>query len=318
MSKEKFYVVQVKGDLDTNKLQEIIDRSKSDYSCDGHEEFSLSEEEVDEILGDDAFCGGDLTDDLMERLESEAQKTFKFYFTGNDSSSCAKSFKEYLTSLNISEVVIEENEDQDWNENWKKHYKPIYLDKFVILPVWDSEKELDSEKEKIVINPGMGFGTGTHETTRQCMLSLLDELKEGATLKNCLDFGSGSGILGIAFQKICGGPVDFVDIDQRALDNNKNNSDLNFIDKSPPSNYFLRKDYSPTQTYDLVFANILEHVLLEEFDLIAKTVTTGKTLIVSGLLKEQKESIVSKYSEDFSLKREKNEGDWLALTFIKK
>lgn len=318
MNRAKFYIVSLDPAGGSVSLEEIIQVSKDEYQSDGHEEFSLNEEEVDKILGDEAFCGGDLTEELMAKLESEATKSYKFYFTGLHGDKQSDGFCQWLKSVGIKEYKKEIQEDQDWNESWKVHYKPISLDKFIVLPVWDADTEVEKNKEKIIINPGMGFGTGTHETTRQCMLSLLDEVALGKKFKTCLDLGSGSGILGIAFQKICKGSVDFVDIDERAIENNKNNSDLNFSKEKVESNYYLREKYSVNKEYDLVFANILEPVLLEEYELIESAVGSAKTLIVSGILKEQKETIVNKYSKSFNLTSEKSEGDWMALTFIKK
>lgn len=318
MSKELFYVVNIKDVLDQDDLDEIIRIAKEDYHSAGYEEFSLNEEEVDEILGNDAFCGGDLTDELMERLEKEAAKTFKLFFTGLKARENAEGYLNFLKEAGAKNIFLEEKAVEDWNESWKKHYRPIDLGRFVILPVWDADIEIESKKEKIIINPGMGFGTGTHETTRQCLLSLLEEISEGETFDNCLDFGSGSGILGIGFQKICNGDVDYVDIDSRALDNNKDNLNLNFPNKPLNSGFYLREEFKLEKKYDLVFANILEHVLILEFDLLKDSVKPGKILIVSGLLKEQKENILKKYNSEFELKGEKCEGDWLALTFRKK
>ncbi len=315
MTSKKYYIVT----LDQNEsldIQKIINVSQEEFKSDGYEEFSLNEEQVDEILGEDAFCGGDLTEELMERLETKASKKLKFYFSSSESKPHAQAFREYLIKSHYS-AELSEHEEEDWNESWKQHYEPILLDSFVVLPVWDKDSEIGGDREKIIINPGMGFGTGTHETTRQCMLSLL-ELKGGnENLLNCLDFGSGSGILGISYQKTFLGPVDFVDIDERAIENNKNNSELNFPNKDDQSNYFVRKDFTLKNEYDLVFANILEPVLLEEYETISESVKQGRYLIISGILNEQKNTIMNKYEPAFKLVSEKSEGEWMALTFKK-
>ena len=89
MSDEKFFTVEIKDDLLEEDLLSIISISRSEFQSAGHEEFSLNEDEVDEILGDEAFCGGDLSEELLEKLENEATKTYKFYFTGESASESA-------------------------------------------------------------------------------------------------------------------------------------------------------------------------------------------------------------------------------------
>jgi len=316
MTSSKYYIVTLEnvGVLD---LQALIELSQTEYKSDGYEEFSLNEEQVDEILGEDAFCGGDLTEELMARLEEKASRKLKFYFSEEQAKANSEAFLNYLKGRNLK-AELEEQEEEDWNESWKQHYKPILLDTFVVLPVWEKNSDIGGSREKIIINPGMGFGTGTHETTRQCMLSLLELKSKNEELKNCLDFGSGSGILGISYQKVYSGDVDFVDIDSRAIENNKNNSNLNFVNPKHKSQYYIRTNFSLVKKYDLVFANILEPVLIEEYETISNSVAANKYLIISGILNEQKNSIMKKYQSKFELVFEKSEGDWMALTFKKK
>lgn len=316
MTSSKYYIVTLEN-TDTLDLQKLIEYSQSKFKSDGYEEFSLNEEQVDEILGEDAFCGGDLTEELMKRLEEKASRKLKFYFSSKEAKLHSSAFLKYLIDNNLS-ATLEEQEEEDWNESWKQHYEPILLDSFVVLPVWEKDSDIGGKREKIIINPGMGFGTGTHETTRQCMLSLLELKNKKENLKNCLDFGSGSGILGISYHKIFEGPVDFVDIDKRAIENNKNNSVLNFPSIDEGFNYYVREEYSEKKQYDLVFANILEPVLLAEYQTISEAVGDQKYLIISGILNEQKESIVKKYDSKFEILFEKSEGDWMAITFKKK
>lgn len=318
--KESYYYIVTTSKEDLDKIwNQILEDSREKFFSSGYEEYSLNEEEVDKILGEEAFCGGDLTEDLMEKLESEAQKKFQFYFTGENSKKNSHDFLTYLENLGAKECKVSENREEDWNENWKKHYKPIELDSIIVVPVWETDIVPDTkDKKKVIINPGMGFGTGTHETTRQCLLILQDFVKKDFGFENCLDFGAGSGILGIAFQKYFGKPTDYVDIDLAALENNKENSKLNFKEKLPPSNYFLRSDFNLKDKYSLVFANILEHVLLLEKDLLINALDDNGILIVSGILKEQRESIVENFGDALKVVNERNEGDWLAISFERK
>lgn len=313
--KTTYYVVTIEDELSDEELSALVQISSNDFHSSGYEEFSLNEKEVDKILGKEAFCGGDLSDGLLNHLETEAGKKFRFFFIDEKAKANANSFKDYLYEIGGEKITLNELEEENWIESWKQHYSPIELSEFMILPVW--EKDIETTKEKIIINPGMGFGTGTHETTRLC-LELLEDLNKENSFKTCLDFGSGSGILGIGFQKFCNGEVDYVDIDQRALDNNLENLKLNFTKNHPPSEFYLRENFSLTKSYDLVFANILEHVLIGEYELLRDSLERNSHLIVSGILIEQIENITNKFSSDFELQKKKTEGDWAALSFTKK
>lgn len=315
---DSFYVVIVEDGLSTDDLNEVIKISKERFECAGNEEFSLNEKEVDKILGNEAFCGGDLSDELMQKLELEAAKKLKFFFSGEAPKDNAEGFKAFLFEVGALKVKIEKYPIEDWNETWKKYYGPIDLGKIVVLPVWDKDIEIKSTQEKIIINPGMGFGTGTHETTKLCLLSLVDELASGKTFSTCLDFGAGAGILGIGFLKFCEGKVDFVDIDESAIENNKDNVRLNFPSSEKEGSFYLRKEFNLNIKYDLVFANILEHVLLAELELLENSVAKEGVLIVSGILNEQKENILNAFEAEFLFIGDKSDGDWLAITFEKR
>jgi ribosomal protein L11 methyltransferase len=162
----------------------------------------------------------------------------------------------------------------------------------------------------------MGFGTGTHETTYLCLNlfdKISDQLKPGS---HCLDFGCGSGILGIAALKIKRMPVLFCDIDKNALDNCVQNLVLNFEGENlEGSKLVIRERYHPSE-YDLVFANILEHVLIMEKEIILASLKGNGFLIVSGLLNHQVETIVSHYSflEKVAVV---SKNDWSAILFKK-
>jgi len=317
MKEENYFVLVLEEELETGDQEFVVNISRKEYNCIGNEEFSLNEEEVDKILGDEAFCGGDLSDELLAKLEKEACKKFKFYFSSKYARDDAENFEAFLIESGATKIHIEEIKKEDWNETWKQFYKPLNIGNFVILPVWESDKKIDKGMSKIIINPGMGFGTGTHETTKQCLLALQDQIEAGQVFKNCLDFGAGSGILGLAFQKLFNGEIDYVDIDDRALSNNKDNFNLNFPLSKKRPHFILRSDFRAQKKYDLVFANILEHVLIEELDLITACVKAKKILIISGLLFDQKMNILNKYKKNFNLLGEKRDGDWLALTFQK-
>ena len=163
----------------------------------------------------------------------------------------------------------------------------------------------------------MGFGTGNHETTFLC-LKLYEKVRALKKVNTVLDFGCGSGILGIAAIKKDLASIDFVDIDADALDNCLQNLNFNNYESySTNHGLMLRNRFKEEKEYDLVFANILENVLELEHDLLVNTTKSDGMLIISGLLIGQEENIVNQYRE-FQLVEMLTKGDWVALLFKKR
>ena len=218
----------------------------------------------------------------------------------------------------LCESQVEECETQDWNAEWKKHYSPIKVNEHLeIVPSWMTDYQSDIQ-EKIFIYPGMGFGTGSHETTYLCLKLFTEEVKE-KNISSLLDFGSGSGILGLAALKFFpDAQIDFYDIDLEANKNCFQNAELNHLqDKSfrlllPEVREALKSEY------DVVFANILESILILEKEALISYTKNGGYLILSGLLKHQLDGIVNTYTNlGMTLTRRLEKGDWGALLFRK-
>ena len=194
-------------------------------------------------------------------------------------------------------------EDKDWVTFTQSQFKEILISKSLrILPTW--VKKTDFKGETIYIEPGSGFGTGTHPTTKLCLRWIEQNLKKNQTV---LDFGSGSGILSIAISKITRNKISGVEIDQLAIDNANYNNKINDL----KIEYVLLKDFSQNKKYDTVISNILASVLItlsDNFRLITK-----KELVLSGILISQKEIVIAKYKDwiDLNLISE-NEG-WCLL-----
>ncbi|MCB9060434.1 MAG: 50S ribosomal protein L11 methyltransferase [Halobacteriovoraceae bacterium] len=309
----------LKCSLDGLEIQEIEllkIKAMHDFHCSGVEEYSIDEQKVDEILGERAYSGGDIPLELYDEIDlSQGPNEMFFYFENSN----VENFKKYLLSENISNVTIDQKNFEDWNSIWKKHYERISISKRIeIVPSWEKTQNKSNE---IYIYPGQGFGTGGHETTFLC-LKLFDSLLNNNMLKpgfKCLDFGCGSGILGIAALKWQSMGVVFCDIDPNALDNTVQNIELNFEGHDlSGSSVVLRERLEVNKKYDLIFANILENILDLEKDLIYSLLNTDGYLIVSGLLNEQVESLKDKYIK-LGLKSVENvsKGNWSALLFKK-
>lgn len=321
MENKKFNFVLVQFSRQNVELAlQINAYAMEDFDCDGIEEFSLEEARVDEILGDRAYSGGDVPESLIDEVQTatldQDSITYKYFFYQGDYEVNAEGFV-YFLKENFADLPLysAQRNFEDWNAEWKKFYTPIIVSpRLEIIPEWLKETRAESKAEKIYIYPGMGFGTGTHETTYLCLSlfdKVADQLKEGSP---CLDFGCGSGILGIAALKTKKMPTLFCDIDKSALDNCVQNLVLNFEGQNlEGTSLVIRERFSLGKKYKLVFANILEHVLLLEKDAIINSLEQGGYLIVSGLLNHQVETIVSQYP----LKKVDviSKNDWSAILF---
>jgi ribosomal protein L11 methyltransferase len=291
-----------------------------DYKCDGIEEFSLEEVRVDEILGERAYSGGDIPESLLDEVskatEAQDELTYKYFFNQDDYEQNCADFVFFIKE-NFEELPIFTTQQniEDWNAEWKKFYSPIIVsDALEVVPEWLKDSRQESPANKIYINPGMGFGTGTHETTYLC-LKLFDELILTSSKPiRCLDFGCGSGILGLAALKIKNMATVFCDIDKDALDNCLQNITLNLEGEDlTGTSLVIRERYIP-ERFELVFANILLYVLILEKEVILNSMSFGGYLIVSGLLNHQVENILAEY-KILKMIKVVSKGDWSAILF---
>ncbi len=315
----KYFYVKLtlkEGSLGQEDLERL---AFTDFGATGIEEFSIDEPKVDEILGERSYSGADIPVSVIEEVElrvnTESNNAKNIHFNSKKE---AKAFQDWFESTSYGSSEIIEKNIEDWNESWRESYKPIAVsENFVIVPSWMKDTYQGAEKYKLYIYPGMGFGTGSHETTFLCLklLTTLKLKKETA----CLDFGCGSGILGLGLRLIDSkSTIDLYDIDQEALDNCVQNLDLNETSREN-IRLLLPKDREKiNKKYDVVFANILKNVLEIEKPYLTQCLNDGGVLILSGLLKEQEEDIIQQYQEyqpKLQLKNVLRDGDWIAIMF---
>jgi len=315
-----YYILELRELEKVLNWPEIEHIALMKYNSTGVEDFSLEEVEVDQILGDRSYSGADIPLSVIEEVETtvaeSANASKKFYFNTDEE---ANKFSRYIKLEFKLNSKISKLEVKDWNEEWRKSYKPIsILDELVIVPSWEKENYESSIPKKIYIYPGMGFGTGNHETTFLC-LELLIKSKAIQTGMTCMDFGCGSGILGLALRMYdpnC--EIDLYDIEKEALDNCIQNIELNSISKTNINLLLPEARSSFKKSYDIVFANILKNVLELELSSISSMVNTGGSLILSGLLNGQQDDIIKIYTETnkgLELIEVSIKGDWVAILF---
>lgn len=207
-------------------------------------------------------------------------------------------------------IKVEALEDKDWIREWMDSFKPIcFGERLWVCPSWLEPPQ--PQAVNMMLDPGLAFGTGTHETTSLC-LKWLDSADIGG--KTVVDYGCGSGILAIAAALLGASKVICVDNDPQALratkDNASRNSVAHLIEVYTPETL-------PTTSAEITLANILAGPLMSLSERLAGLTQTGGHIVLSGILKEQSKQVSETYQTQFAMAPEVVEGDWVRLTGVK-
>ncbi len=238
----------------------------------------------------------------------------------------------YSPEINMEEVMLKINEgienaklfvdvgdikvssasvnEQDWENNWKQYYKPVYLgENIVIKPVWE---QIETKNTDIVIelDPGMAFGTGTHETTRMCLEILEKTIKKGDKV---LDIGTGSGILSIGAVKMGADSCFAVDIDPLAVKIVGENAEINGVsDKITTVCGNLAEKVSGK--YEIVVANIIADAIIALSPDVRQFMKEGGIYITSGIIDHRLGDVKDKLIKcGFTIKEVITQGEWAAV-----
>lgn len=207
----------------------------------------------------------------------------------------------------LPEYRVESLPDQDWERSWMDRFKPIqYGANLWICPTWSDPP--DPQATNVMLDPGLAFGSGTHETTSLCMQWLEKNAISG---KSIIDFGCGSGILAIAALKLGADKALGIDIDPQAILASRRNAEINHV--SDRLELALPDELPVNSAADVVFANILAGTLIQLRSLLLSLVKDHGTLVLSGVLAAQEAIIVDVYQPGKVLQVEKD-GDWLMIT----
>ncbi len=213
------------------------------------------------------------------------------------------------------EMMITEVEEDDWANSWKKFYKPTKMgESIVIKPTWEDYQAEDGE---IVINmdPGMAFGTGTHETTMLCAINLEEYIKPGDVV---LDIGCGTGILSLIAGKLQAKKVVAVDFDTMAVKIAKENAELNDLQgmiEIREGNLTNVID----EVADVVVANILAAAIVELSGLIRPYLKENGIFISSGIIIERLSEVLNALeAEKFKILFVQQMGEWVAVVAQKR
>ncbi|MCF6466518.1 50S ribosomal protein L11 methyltransferase [Clostridium sp. Cult2] len=199
-----------------------------------------------------------------------------------------------ITGKSLGEVTLKEVYEKDWAEAWKKYYKPIRIgEKIVIKPTWEDYEKKESEII-IELDPGMAFGTGTHETTMMCIEALEGYVRKGQVV---LDIGCGSGILSIVAAKLGAEKVIGVDLDEMCIKVCNENIRLNGVQDSVEvrgGNLFN----VISEKADIIVSNIIAEVIIDIIDQIENYLLEGGIFIASGIIVEKVDMVEKKLSEN--------------------
>lgn len=227
---------------------------------------------------------------------------------------------EVLTASNSEPEIVSYAPftDRSWETAWKDFFKPLALSKRVIVgPPWETF-EAPEGGTRLVIEPGMAFGTGTHETTQLCaqiLDDLLAKIPADAPPASLFDVGCGSGILAMAARRLGAKPVLGIDNDAVAVGVANDNLVANDLQNDVVLNTTPLEDV--TENFDIVVANILPHVLLElREDLIARVAPNTGKLILSGITEDKAAEVIAGFTTPgWKLTEQRQAAEWVALLF---
>lgn len=207
-----------------------------------------------------------------------------------------KEHPEYAPML----LTMEDVADEDWENNWKQFYKPMEIgNRLLVVPEW--EEAHGGERVKLVLNPGLTFGTGSHATTRLCLQALDTHIHGGESV---LDLGCGSGILSIAALRLGAARAFACDIDEKCVDVAYENAALNGIGKDRYtvrwgdvlSDEALRQEMGGG--YDVVVANIVADVIMDLSGSVRPFLKAGGLFLCSGIIDDRAEEVLAKLKGD--------------------
>ena len=273
------------------------------------EDYRFLEEEVDEI------AHIDLIDEALKDKNRSKGIVHIYLEPGENPAEAVAFLREQYSIANIpNELTVIPCRHEDWQDNWKKFFKPTPVgEKLVIQPIWEEELPLREEdgRKTLYIEPGLAFGTGTHETTRLCLQTLEETIQGGESV---LDLGCGSGILSIAALLLGASRAEGVDIDELAVKTARENGIRNGFEEPALTYHCGDMAKQVTGTFDIVVANIVADIIVLFCETARNFMKEGSVFIVSGILNTREQDVLDAFAANgFSVLERKADGEWLCF-----
>lgn len=216
-------------------------------------------------------------------------------------------------------IEVGSTDEEDWENNWKKFFHSFMVGSLHIVPSWEEVPVMPEADRLLRIDPGLAFGTGSHETTKLCILGIQNYLKEGDRV---LDLGFGSGILSMVALKYGAKDCVGTDIDPKCVDTAEENFKANDLDPDLLRTYIgdissdpsLREEIGE-ERYDFCAGNLLADILIPMAAYILPMLKKGAYFVTSGIINERTEDVkVALLAAGFEFVEECHLGDWANLT----
>ena len=265
------------------------------------EDYSNLEAEVREIANIDL-----IDDELLQKDRSKV--IVHIYISPEDNPAEATAFlTERLTAEGIDfEIDSDSCEEEDWLNNWKKYFHPIKVGKKILIrPTWRGDYSADG-RAVLNLDPGIAFGTGTHETTRLCLEALEKYITPDSDM---LDVGCGSGILAVAGLLLGAKSAVGVDIDEMAVKTAGENARLNGVEERLKVIHGNLTD-KVSGKFDVIAANIVADAIILLSEDIRSFMKDGAVYIMSGIIDSRADEVKSALSRSFDMIEEYSDNGW--------
>ncbi len=262
-------------------------------------------------------CYGDLIDEKILTADKTTAAVSVFVPSDRSYMDDIAYIRQRMETLGLhGKIDIVGVNEEDWANSWKQYYKPLKVgERMVICPAWESYTPAEGELV-IRMDPGMAFGTGTHETTR-LVIRLLEKYTEAGC--RMLDVGTGTGILAICASRLGAGICRAYDIDPTAVRVARENiADSGLTNVTCDRSDLLRQVSLDGGKYDLICANIVADIIIRMIPDVGAYLADGGVILASGIIAERCDDVVAAFEQNgFTVVEKSVDNDWCGLAVKK-